>query len=398
MQTILKNKNLIFLFLTGFFRNFLIMMPILTLYFQDRWLSMSEIMILQTVFSVLIVVLEVPSWYFADLFKRKYSLILWMFFSLIWIILYYFVYDFWWFLLIEALLWIWGSLISGADIAYMYDELLDKSKEKSFTKINWIYDSLLRFSEAIWAFISGFIAMISFNAVVLVQIIVMFLAFLFSFFLSEHKKNVEKKDKLQMKQVFKFIFKQNDKIKHLILFSAFLWSSTLVFVWLAQPFWQELWLPIAYFWIVWWILNLLVSVWALFAHKLEKKFSFKQIFIFFWFCTFIFYTILFFTKNIYLALIVSSGFWIFRGLNWPIIKDYVNREVESKMRATVLSIKNLAFRIVFSILSPFIWYFADKYNLATSLLVSWIIFGVLSWISLILLLFSYNKKCDICVK
>jgi hypothetical protein len=53
-------------------------------------------------------------------------------------------------------------------------------------------------------------------------------------------------------------------------------------------------------------------------------------------------------------LTVSSFFWIFRGLNGPIIKDYVNREVESKMRATVLSVKNLAFRIVFSILSPFV--------------------------------------------
>jgi hypothetical protein len=68
------------------------------------------------------------------------------------------------------------------------------------------------------------------------------------------------------------------------------------------------------------------------------------------------------------------------------------------MRATVLSVKNLAFRIVFSILSPFVWYFADIYNLQTAFLVSSVTFFILSWIALILLIISYNKKCEVCVK
>jgi len=60
--------------------------------------------------------------------------------------------------------------------------------------------------------------------------------------------------------------------------------------------------------------------------------------------------------------------------------------------------KLLPFRIVFSILSPFVWYFADIYNLQTAFLVSASIFFILTWIVLLLLIFSYNKKCDICVK
>ena len=376
----------------------MVMMPILTLYFIDKGLSMSEIMILQTIFSVLIVVLEVPSGYFADLFKRKYSIILGSLFSFLGLLGYYFAGWFWWFVIVEVLLWISASFISWADSAYLYDELILKKQEKKYTKIEWAYSSITTFSESIAAFISGFIALISFKAVVVVHIIATFLAFISSLFLKEHKKNIEKKDKLKIKEVFDFIFKQNDKIKYLIGFSAFIWSSTLVFVWLAQPFWKELWLPLAYFWIVWWILNLLVSISALFSHKLEEKFSFKQIFIFFWICSFIFYISLYFTNNIYIALIISSWFWIFRWLNWPIIKDYINREVESKMRATVMSIKNLGFRVVFSVLSPFIWYFADIYNLKSALIVSGWVFAIFSLIFLILLLINYNKKCDICAK
>jgi len=398
MNLILKNRNLLFLFLTGFLKNFLVMIPILTLYFQDRWLTMSEIMILQTIFSILIVILEVPSWYFADYFKRKYSLVLGAIISSIAMVWYYFANSFWDFVIVESLLWVSASLVSWADMAYLYDELLVKKQEKNFTKISGMYESFLRFSEAIWAFLGWFLATFWFKIVILVEMFATFLSIFTSFSLKEHKKNVEKKDKLKMKEVLKFVFKDNDKIKYLILFAAFLGSSTLVFLWLAQPYWKNLWLPLAYFWVFWAILNLLVSAWALFAYKLEKKFSFRQIFILFWIFTFIFYLILYFTNNLYLALIVSSFFWIFRGLNWPIIKDYVNREVESKMRATVLSIKNLAFRIVFSILSPFVWYFADIYNLQIAFLVSATIFFILTWISLLLLIFSYNKKCDICVK
>jgi len=398
MNLILKNKNLLFLFLTGFLKNFLVMIPILTLYFQDRWLTMSEVMILQTVFSVLIVVLEVPSWYFADLVKRKYSLVLWAIISSIAMVWYYFANSFWDFVIVEALLWVSASLVSWADMAYLYDELLAKKQEKDFTKISWMYESFLRFSEAIWAFLGWFLAVISFKLVILVEMFATFLSIFTSLSLKEHKKNIPKKDKLKMNEVLKFIFKDNDKIKYLILFASLLWSSTLVFLWLAQPYWKNLWLSLAYFGIFWAILNLLVSAWALFAYKLEKKFSFKQIFILFWIFSFIFYLILYFTNNLYLALTVSSFFWIFRGLNGPIIKDYVNREVESKMRATVLSIKNLAFRIVFSILSPFVWYFADVYNLQTAFLVSSVTFFILSWIALILLIISYNKKCEVCVK
>jgi predicted MFS family arabinose efflux permease len=201
-----------------------------------------------------------------------------------------------------------------------------------------------------------------------------------------------------MKEVLKFVFKDNAKVKYLVLFYAFIWSSTLVFLWLAQPYWKQIGLPLIYFWVYWAILNFIVSLGAIFAHKLEKKFSFKQIFIFFWICSFAFYLILYFTQNLFLALFVSSLFWFFRWLNWPIIKDYVNREVESKMRATVLSIKSLWFRIIFSILSPFVWYVADIYDFKIAFLVSAIIFAILSWIFLILLLLNYRKKCDICVK
>lgn len=54
----------------------MVVMPIITLYFIESGLSIRDIFVLQVIFSVAIVVLEVPSGYFADVFGRKGSLIL----------------------------------------------------------------------------------------------------------------------------------------------------------------------------------------------------------------------------------------------------------------------------------------------------------------------------------
>lgn len=246
----------------------------------------------------------------------------------------------------------------------------------------------LNFSEWIAAFIAWFIAAYSFDLLFKVELAFIFLWFLVTLFLTEHKKNPEHWDKLTIQEVAWFIVSKENTVKSYIIFSAVIGASTLTFSWISQPLWKQQGLEIQYFWIVWGILNLLVWVSSMYAHRLEKRFSLQQIIIFFWLCSFVFYIVLYFTHNIYLILILSSFFWIFRWLNWPILKDYINKQTSSRMRATVMSVKNLAFRIVFSIVSPFIWYLADLYTIHVALLLSWFIFAILAWIAMIWMLFS----------
>jgi Na+-translocating ferredoxin:NAD+ oxidoreductase RnfG subunit len=66
------------------------------------------------------------------------------------------------------------------------------------------------------------LAVISFKIVILVEIIATFLAIFTALSLKEHKKNIEKKDRLKMKEVLKFVFKDNAKVKYLVLFYAFI--------------------------------------------------------------------------------------------------------------------------------------------------------------------------------
>jgi len=387
MKHIFYSKNIAILFGIGALQNFLLLMPVITLFFQSHWLSLTEIMILQVVYSLFIVVLEIPSGYIADIFKRKYSLNIGLFLSCISPLIFILLPWFWWFLVWELILGIWVAFVSWADSAYLYDELVLLKKEKKYQKIEWSYMSVWNFSESAAAFISGFIVVLWFVYLLYWLFAVFFIAFILSLFLTEHSRNAQRGEKLKMKDVLNFIMSKKNTVKSYIAFAAILWTSTLTFLWLAQPLWKQEWLDIQYFGIVWWVLNTLVWVAAMFAYKLETKLSLRQIILLFWLWSFVFYILLYFTKNIYLILIISSFFWIFRWINWPIIKDYINKQTSSKMRATVMSVKSLAFRLIFSIISPFVWYLADIYTLHISLLLSGLIFAILWGVSMITILF-----------
>jgi len=57
-------------------RMFLLIMPIVVLFFQDNGLSMTQIFLLNSIFSISIVLFEIPSGYFSDVMGRKKCLII----------------------------------------------------------------------------------------------------------------------------------------------------------------------------------------------------------------------------------------------------------------------------------------------------------------------------------
>ena len=70
--------------------------------------------------------------------------------------------------------------------------------------------------------------------------------------------------------------------------------------------------------------------------------------------------------------------YLVRGINGPVLNDYINRCVESNIRATVLSVKSLIGRMM--ILGPLAGRVADVYSLGDVLLlcgVIFIVFGIL---------------------
>ena len=50
--------------------------PIIVLFWQQNGLSLTDIMILQSLFSIFLIIFEIPTGYFADVFGRKKALLI----------------------------------------------------------------------------------------------------------------------------------------------------------------------------------------------------------------------------------------------------------------------------------------------------------------------------------
>ncbi len=385
------SRNILLLFLSQWMKNFLLIMPVLVLFFTSHGLTLSEVILLQAIFSVAVVFFEIPSWYYADKFKRKYSITTWFFFATLWLLMYALFQNFYGFLVWEIIMGFWYALISGADSAYLYDELEEIKQIDKYKKVEGSYQAVANFSEAIAALLAGFIAAYSFSLLIHLQIGVMLIGFVVSLFLVEHKKNKKDNDIVSLSSVTHFLFTQKNNVKYLIIYAWILWASTLSFLWFSQTLWKESGLPLIYFWIVWAVLNMLVWIASMHAYRLEKILSFNQTLIFFTLLATGLFILIWLTTNLYILLLLSSWFWILRGLNWPIIKHAINRQVHSSMRATVLSVKNFTFRGFFSIISPFLWYMTDFYSLQTTLIISWCIFGTILTVSMLIVFTTYKN-------
>ncbi len=120
MNRSLKN-NIPTIYLMGFFQNFLVVLPVFVPLLQGYGLSMAEVLQTQALFALTIAMLEVPSGYCADLWGRRPVLILGTalnaigFLSLLW------ADSFLDFVVYEIILGIGFSLVSGTDLALLYD-------------------------------------------------------------------------------------------------------------------------------------------------------------------------------------------------------------------------------------------------------------------------------------
>lgn len=376
-------SNIIKLYMIKGLRWFMLMMPIIVLFFQKNGLSMKDILVLQSIFSVAIILFEIPSGYFSDVMGRKNTIIIGCFVGFLGFSTYSISYGFFGFLVAELFLGLGSSLLSGTDSALIYDSLVQVKKEKDYKKIEGRLLSVGNFSEAIASFLGGFVALISLRTPFYIQSVLVFFTIIVAFTLVEPKREKYKDEDGPFKEIMKIVkysVHHNGQIKWLIFYSGFLSASTLTMTWFIQPYFNLVGLPLAYFGVAWGLLNLSVGIFSLYAHEFEMFVGRKKSLISLIFIIFAGYMLLGIFDSLW-AIIFVVLFYFVRGISTPILKDYVNKLISSNMRATVLSVKNLFGRLVFSIVGPFVGWMTDVYTLQSALLTSgfiFVFFGVIS--------------------
>ena len=345
--------------------------PIMVLFWQENGLSLSQIMILQSLYSVTAVLLEVPTGYFADVFGRKKTLVLGALFWSLGMIAYSLGYNFYQFLIAELLFALGSSLKSGADSAFVYDTLVELKQEQLYKKI-WGQANFLGLSAlAASAIIGGFVAKLSLRTTLYVSIPFFIIEFFITLSLIEparHKIISETSKLKEMLNIIKNALLKNVQLKWLIIYGAIVFAFNQSALWLYQPYFKITGLDLVYFGLVFASFQIVAAFSSKYAHCLEnilgQKFSLIMLPI-------LIGTSYLLMNNFIFLFSFSFCFLqqFVRGFSDPVISDYLNKLTPSHTRATILSIKALMGRLIYAAIIPVIGWAADVYSLVQALLI-----------------------------
>jgi MFS family permease len=383
-------RNTIQLYLIKIAKWFNLIMPIVVLFYQENGLSMSQIFILKSIYSIAMVATELPSGYLADVWGCRRTILFGAVLGALGILIYSFSSDFYSFIFAEIVLGIGFSFISGADSALLYDSLKAENREDEYIKHEGRITSAGNFAEALAGVAGGLLATISLRTPYYFQIFVAAIAIPAAFFLKE-PQHVLDRTRLKMKEILSIVklTYQQPEMRSAILISSLTGAATLTYAWFVQPYFQEAGVPISVFGILWTLLNLSAGVFSMFSYRVERFLGKRNSLLF----IVVFISLGFILTSLEISLsgiAILFGFYMVRGIATPVLKDQINQYTDSKVRATILSVRNLEIRIIFAAIGPVLGYLTDTFSLQTALMVTGITYFVAAMWSILPFLKSKN--------
>ena len=398
MKRSLQN-NIRIIYLLGFFHSFMVVIPVFVPLLQGYGLSMSQVLQTQAMFALTIAVCEVPSGYIADLWGRRGAVIVGSllnalgFFSLLW------ADTFVDFLVYEFILGVGFSLISGADLALLYDTEVYLAENdlpggagagKSLSRLIAVEAG----ASGIAGVVASLLLIFSLDAVVLVQAFTGFAPLLLGLFLVEVPRPVTKTD-----------HRGNARhILELLLFGkpVVLWTALAIAVfglmavyvfWLYQKYWEFQGIPIEWFGYIWAAFALTVSLSARYASALEARIGTRGILCLIGILPIAGLLGMAFGAG-WTGVMCGFALQLTRGLSMSLFYEALNRRVPGDFRATVNSLVSLGVRAIFIVTGPLLGYALDAFGVTSTVLLLVAIFAPLLVLVLVPLVSRIRREED----
>lgn len=343
-----KRINIYLLNIIVFLQGLVFYAPVATIYRENRGVSISQIFLIESIYMILIILLEIPWGIFADKYGYKKTLVLSNLIFFISKIVFFKADSFYMFLLERFLLATAISGLSGCDSTVLYLSL-DKNdnSEKAFAR----YGFFSNVGFLLGSVISTFIINISIDLSAYYTIIPYGLAFIISLFLLD-VKGESKKSKGIIFNIKEAISKKEIIILILgIALVAEVVQSITVF--LNQGIYIRSGIDIKYFGIMLAGIQIIGLI-SVKSYKITRQIGQRKSILLFMICILISSLSLVLIKNPILAFISIAVISTSMGFIEPIFMDIQNKSIKIADRATILSIYSIIGSVVSAIINPVI--------------------------------------------
>ncbi|MEH6587660.1 MAG: MFS transporter [Halioglobus sp.] len=400
MKRSLEN-NIKAIYLLGFFTGFLVVVPVFVPLLQGYGLSMSQVLQTQALFALTIALCEVPSGYVADMWGRRNAILVGSalnalgFFSLLW------ADSFVDFLIYEFILGVGFSLISGADLALLYDTEVYLRKRglrggpgasKSLSRLI----SVEAAASGTAGIAASVLLMWSMDSVVTVQAFTGFAPFLLALLLVEAPRP---------EAAGKHPGGHGDnarKIVALLLFGkpVVAWTAFAITVfgllavyvfWVYQKYWEMQGIPLEHFGYIWAAFALTVSLSARFSDALEQLLGYRKLLVVIAVLPIAGLLGMAFGVG-WTGVLFGFAIQVSRGLSMSLFYEALNNRVPGEFRATVNSLVSLGVRSTFIVTGPMLGLALDTQGMQPTLLGLAAIFTPLMGLVLVPLVFRIRRE------
>ena len=360
--------NIAKLYVFSFLQMMLFPMAIITLFWKDHiGLSLTQILLLQSIFSVATLALDYPAGYISDRVGYRCALNIAAALGMAGWGIYIYADSFTTVLLAEITLGMSLSFISGSDSALLYETLRAQGDERSYARHQGRMHGFAQIGEATGAVLAGVIYAFEPRLPFVLQVAVWGAGLLVTSRLAETPREhaPQRSHLAEALATARYAFRENRHLRYTILLNTVLGVASFYPVWLIQPYMQHARVPLTWFGPVWAGANLTVALCALASHRLHNRLGDRGMVLIF----------LGLVVAGYLGLGLSGGIWGFlfyylltcmRGLRGPMMLSHTQKESTSANRAATLSLQSVSFRLLFVVSGPLVGKLADAAGVARS--------------------------------
>ncbi|OLE43694.1 MAG: hypothetical protein AUG14_07755 [Candidatus Rokubacteria bacterium 13_1_20CM_2_68_19] len=372
------NRNIKLLYGFSFFDQFMIVIALWVPYLATKGIGMRQFMELQAVFALVILCGELPSGLLSDLWGRKKTLLLGSALKAVSFSLLPLWSSYEGFLFYHLTMGIALSMISGGDVALLYDSYLAAGGEKSRgTAVLGNAKLASQTGTTVSALLGGAIVTLSYGHLLWANAILSWIPVFLVLRLIEPPSSLDrgKKRVEELKGILSTTLVR-DATTRLVLLNLVAWGTGgLVMFWVNQKYWQESGVPLASFGVLLAGYGLVAGLAgrsaALGGTRLGRRpllaaVGVLPIIAYFGMASFLGW------GGILLGILAPVG----RGLGEVLFLESLNERISSAFRATVISMAQLGIRASFCLLGPLVGYGIDGWGLPSVLSALGILFSI----------------------